>query len=163
MEKKNIFLEEKKIGKGKGGKYFLGTTSLSIILSQSQSNQVYETAVSQFVTDKGRLDNEVNSGPIKIRCVQNNQPHSLGTNHTADHCIISYHCILHLHIYNMLLFPRFRFKTTSILRCFYMIIVIFAKLLGKYWKQIEERLKKYLVKTLNAFAPIKSSLAHSQT
>ena len=57
LEKKNIFLEEKKIGKGKGGKYFLGTTSLSIILSQSQSNQVYETAVSQFVTDKGRLDN----------------------------------------------------------------------------------------------------------
>ena len=63
----------------------------------------------------------------------------------------------------MLLFPRFRFKTTSILRCFYMIIVIFAKLLGKYWKQIEERLKKYLVKTLNTFAPIKPSLAHSQT
>ena len=74
------YLEEEKIGKGKGGKYFLGTTSLSIILSQSQSNQVYETAVSQFVTDKGRLDlldyNELNSGPIKIRCVQNNQPHS---------------------------------------------------------------------------------------
>ena len=77
----------------------MGTTSLSIILSQSQSNQVYETAVSQFVTDKGRLDlldyNELNSGPIKIRCVQNNQPHSqesgnLNTNHTADHCISLY-------------------------------------------------------------------------
>ena len=75
MQKENIWpVEEKKIGKG--GKYFFGTTSLSIILSQSQSNQVYETAVSQFVTDKGRLDNELNSGPIKIRCVQNNQPHS---------------------------------------------------------------------------------------
>ena len=94
MQKENIWpVEEKKIGKG--GKYFFGTTSLSIILSQSQSNQVYETAVSQFVTDKGRLDNELNSGPIKIRCVQNNQPHSqesgnLTTNHTADHCISLY-------------------------------------------------------------------------